>query len=46
MNSTTSAFFAIDSSGPSMNVSIPSPTQKIKSASSRSFACDGLSVKL
>ena len=46
MNSTTSAFLTIDSSGLSIKVSIPSPIQKIMSASSRSFACEGFNVKL
>ena len=46
MNSIISAPFAIESKGPSIDVSMPSPIQKMTSASSSIFAWDGFIVKL
>ena len=40
------AFFAIDSRGFSINVSISSPIQKMMSACSIIFACEGFNTKL
>ena len=46
MNETFFAFLAIVSNGFSIKVSISSPIQKIISACSINFACDGFNTKL
>ena len=46
MNETFFAFFAIDSNGFSIKVSMSSPIQKIISACSINLACEGFNTKL